>query len=186
MLCFNRRLGCLQGHSPISMEDLNTIFTSTAEAGKFLKPYKYFKTPFYRRFEKAVLKLHWYDVIGYFDIFKRFYFSFCIRLICKLSTADKEIECAVQRLKSKTDDSNENGNASGPNLLLSMMADGRLTKDRINLLITNLFGGGIDSVSRYNVRIPRMHTCTYTVHVCLHLHVYNYMHIHKYIYGFNY
>lgn len=154
MLCFNRRLGCLQGQSPISMEDLNTIFTSTAEAGKFLKPYTYFKTPFYRRFEKAVLKLHLYDVIEYFDISNRFYFSFCIRLICKFSIADNEIECAVQRLKSKTDDSTENGNASGPNLLLSMMADGRLTKDRINLLITNLFGGGIDSVSRYNVRIP--------------------------------
>lgn len=121
MLCFNRRLGCLQGQSPISMEDLNTIFTSTAEAGKFFKPYKYFRTPFYRRFEKAVLKLH------------------CI--------TDKEIECAVQRLKSTVEESTENAHASCPNLLLSMMTDGRLTKDRINLLITNLFGGGIDSTS---------------------------------------
>lgn len=76
MLCFNRRLGCLQGQSPISMEDLNTIFTSTAEAGKFFKPYKYFRTPFYRRFEKAVLKLHWYDVIEYSYISYRFFFSF--------------------------------------------------------------------------------------------------------------
>lgn len=80
MLCFNRRLGCLQGQSPISMEDLNTIFTSTAEAGKFFKPYKYFRTPFYRRFEKAVLKLHWYDVIEYSNISNRFSFSFYIKI----------------------------------------------------------------------------------------------------------
>ena len=60
MLCFNRRLGCLENQSPISETDLNTIFTSTAEAGRIFKPYKYFRTPFYRRFEKAVLKLHRY------------------------------------------------------------------------------------------------------------------------------
>lgn len=80
MLCFNRRLGCLQGQSQISMEDLNTIFTSTAEAGKFFKPYKYFRTPFYRRFEKAVLKLHWYDVIEYSYISNRFSFSLYFRI----------------------------------------------------------------------------------------------------------
>lgn len=183
MLCFNRRLGCLQGQSPISMEDLNTIFTSTAEAGKFFKPYKYFRTPFYRRFEKAVFKLHWYDVIKYSYISNRFSFSFyfCICIICIFSITDKEIECAVQRLKSTAEESTKNAHASCPNLLLSMMTDGRLTKDRINLLITNLFGGGIDSVSSHilNTYVYRLFTfaCMYT---------YNYMHRHNCIYRYNY
>ena len=60
MLCFNRRLGCLENQSPISTTDLNTIFTSIAEARRIFKPFKYFRTPFYQRFEKAVLKLHRY------------------------------------------------------------------------------------------------------------------------------
>lgn len=176
MLCFNRRLGCLQGQSPISMEDLNTIFTSTAEAGKFFKPYKYFRTPFYRRFEKAVLKLHWYDVIKYSYISNRFSFSFyfCICIICIFSITDKEIECAVQRLKSTAEESTENAHASCPNLLLSMMTDGRLTKDRINLLITNLFGGGIDSVSSHilNTYVYSMFTFA-----CIQLHAYTQFHL---------
>lgn len=174
MLCFNRRLGCLQGQSPISMEDLNTIFTSTAEAGKFFKPYKYFRTPFYRRFEKAVLKLHWYDVIKYSYISYRFSFYFCICIICIFSITDKEIECAVQRLKSTAEESTKNAHASCPNLLLSMMTDGRLTKDRINLLITNLFGGGIDSVSSHilNTYVYSMFTFA-----CIQLHAYTQFHL---------
>lgn len=181
MLCFNRRLGCLQGQSPISMEDLNTIFTSTAEAGKFFKPYKYFRTPFYRRFEKAVLKLHRYDVIKYSYISYRFSFYFCICIICIFSITDKEIECAVQRLKSTAEESTKNAHASCPNLLLSMMTDGRLTKDRINLLITNLFGGGIDSVSSHI-----LNTYIYSMFTFACMYKYNYMHRHNCIYRYNY
>lgn len=181
MLCFNRRLGCLQGQSPISMEDLNTIFTSTAEAGKFFKPYKYFRTPFYRRFEKAVLKLHRYDVIKYSYISYRFSFYFCICIICIFSITDKEIECAVQRLKSTAEESTKNAHASCPNLLLSMMTDGRLTKDRINLLITNLFGGGIDSVS-----LHILNTYVYSMFTFACMYTYNYMHRPNCIYRYNY
>nr|XP_022337864.1 probable cytochrome P450 CYP44 isoform X2 [Crassostrea virginica] len=123
MLCFNRRLGCLENQSPISTSDLNTIFTSTAEAGRIFKPYKYFRTPFYRRFEKAVLKLH--------------------------RITDQEIESAVQRLEDQTCPINtgEHSLSSEPNLLLAMMSDGRLTKSKTNMLVTNLFGGGIESTS---------------------------------------
>ncbi|XP_056011294.1 sterol 26-hydroxylase, mitochondrial-like [Ostrea edulis] len=120
MLCFNRRLGCLDGQSIVNMEDLNTIFTSTAEAGRFFKPYKYFRTPFYKRFEKAVQNLH--------------------------SITDKEIEGALRRLRDGTNQGVD-GDTSEPNLLLSMLSDGRLNKEKINVLITNLFGGGIDSTS---------------------------------------
>ncbi|XP_061196657.1 probable cytochrome P450 12d1 proximal, mitochondrial [Saccostrea echinata] len=120
MLCFNRRLGCLEGQPVVRMEDLNTIFTSTSEAGKFFKPYKYFKSPFYKRFEEAVLKLH--------------------------SITEKEIETAMQRLRERSTVDLQ-GQSSEPNLLLSMLSDSRLNKDKINILITNLFGGGIDSTS---------------------------------------
>ncbi|XP_062591942.1 probable cytochrome P450 CYP44 [Saccostrea cucullata] len=120
MLCFNRRLGCLEGQPAVSMEDLNTIFTSTAEAGKFFKPYKYFRTPFYKRFEKAVLTLH--------------------------SITEMEIQNAMQRLRERSTEDLQDQSPE-PNLLLSMLSDSRLNTDKINILITNLFGGGIDSTS---------------------------------------
>lgn len=54
------------------------------------------------------------------------------------------------------------------------MTDGRLTKDRINLLITNLFGGGIDSVSSHilNTYVYRLFTFT-----CIQLHAYTQFHL---------
>lgn len=61
------------------------------------------------------------------------------------------------------------------------MTDGRLTKDRINLLITNLFGGGIDSVSSH---ILNTNVCSMFTFACMY--TYNYMHKHNCIYRYNY
>lgn len=61
------------------------------------------------------------------------------------------------------------------------MTDGRLTKDRINLLITNLFGGGIDSVSSHI-----LNTYVYSMFTFACMYTYNYMHRHNCIYRYNY
>lgn len=65
---------------------------------------------------------------------------------CRIT--DQEIESAVQRLEDQTCPINtgEHSLSSEPNLLLAMMSDGRLTKSKTNMLVTNLFGGGIESV----------------------------------------
>jgi hypothetical protein len=63
------------------------------------------------------------------------------------SITAKEIDGALGRLAERTNQG-VNVDTSEPNLLLSMLVDSRLNKDKINVLITNLFGGGIDSVGK--------------------------------------
>ena len=59
MLCFNKRLGCLesnQSNPPTIAICMSKIFDMMQEA--LLMPvnvYKYFRTPFYKRFEKEAI-----------------------------------------------------------------------------------------------------------------------------------
>lgn len=55
MLCFNKRLGCLEGVSVIDSAYLDDIFEASEKDLKRFGPglYKYISTPLYRQFEKA-------------------------------------------------------------------------------------------------------------------------------------
>lgn len=53
-----------------------------------------------------------------------------------------------------------------PNFMYSLLADGRLTDDEVNSIISDLFGAGIDSVScerehKGNSKISNNSSCLY-------------------------
>ena len=61
MLCFNTRLGCLDGTANLDfVEDLGIFFRSIDETGRHVKPYRYFRTPLYNKFERAADNMYRY------------------------------------------------------------------------------------------------------------------------------
>lgn len=72
MLCFNRRLGCLAGTANLHfVEDLGIFFRGLAESNHNSQAYKYFQTPFYKKFEKSADNMYKWVATG-FRVYKRF------------------------------------------------------------------------------------------------------------------
>ena len=61
MLCSNTRLGCLDGTANLDfVEDLGIFFRSIDESGRYIKLYRYFRTPLYNKFERAADNMYRY------------------------------------------------------------------------------------------------------------------------------
>ncbi|KAJ8303364.1 hypothetical protein KUTeg_019760 [Tegillarca granosa] len=124
MLCFNKRLGSLDASSSnpfhSTLSDLRDVFELFGDSVfHIVKPYRWFRTPFYRRFEAKVEKL--------------------------FRIADKEVEEAIVALNSENDKETEVKDEEHPNLLKELLSDPRLTKEKTSRVLLDLFFTGIDS-----------------------------------------
>lgn len=122
MLCFNRRLGCLDGTSNLDfVEDLGTFFRGLDETGQHVKPYKYFKTPRYKTFAKAADNMY--------------------------KVASKEMQKALDEMLKLQKEGKLDSLLDEPNLLYALIYNAKMTPEKAQSLILDLFVGGIDSTS---------------------------------------
>ncbi|CAG2240224.1 CYP49A [Mytilus edulis] len=124
MLCFNKRLGYLDGTSDFDFyTNLQEMLTSFHQAFFLpIKSYKYFNTGIYKRFESSTLKIY--------------------RL------AEREIKSQKQKLmKLEREGKLEEYLEKEPNFLHSLLSDHRVTDEQVSVIILDLIGAGIDSTA---------------------------------------
>lgn len=124
MLCFNKRLGYLDGTSEFDFyTNLQEMLTRFHEAF-FLpfKSYKYFNTKLYQSFESSCMKIY--------------------RL------AQKEIKSQKAFLQKLEEDGQlEQYLEKEPNFLHSLLSDPRVTEEQVGVIVFDLLGAGIDSTA---------------------------------------
>ncbi|KAJ8302853.1 hypothetical protein KUTeg_019249, partial [Tegillarca granosa] len=120
MLCFNKRLGCLDENPNVNIMPIIKQFFRALGASTFskLRPFKYLRTPLYREFETAANELQ------------------------KLVLANIE-QRKLEDKNPRADDSSPG--TEEPNLLKTLLNDPRLTSEQTSRLIQDLFNGGVDS-----------------------------------------
>lgn len=122
MLCFNRRLGCLAGSANLDfVEDLGVFFRALAESNHNSQAYKYFKTPFYKKFEKSADNMY--------------------------KVAAKEMHDALNKMEELKREGKLEEYLKEPNFLYALISHPGMTLAKTQSLILDLFVGGIDSTS---------------------------------------
>ncbi|XP_052069156.1 1,25-dihydroxyvitamin D(3) 24-hydroxylase, mitochondrial-like [Mytilus californianus] len=126
MLCFNKRLGCLDEGTDSPAEvavAMRNIFDMLQKSFFMpVKMYLYFKTPFYKRFEQEGRKFM--EVVS-------------------TETASQNAFLAKLKNEGKLEEYLE----KEPNFMYSLLADGRLSEEQISSIVSDLFGAGIDSTA---------------------------------------
>ncbi|XP_061169292.1 probable cytochrome P450 49a1 isoform X2 [Saccostrea echinata] len=123
MLCFNRRLGCLDDRSVIDINLLEDMFDAIDRDFKSfgLKLYRFFNTPLYKKFKSAADQIH--------------------------SICQKEIKGALTKLEAAKQEGRLEEYLQDPNLLYSLLSHPRMTPDNVDRLILDLFIAGVESTS---------------------------------------
>ncbi|XP_078336412.1 putative cytochrome P450 49a1 [Crassostrea virginica] len=122
MLCFNTRLGCLDGTANLDfVEDLGIFFRSIDETGRHVKPYRYFRTPLYNKFERAADNMY--------------------------RVAREEMQKALDKMAVLEKEGKLEEYLKEPNFLNSLISHPDMTHANAQSLILDLFVGGIDSTS---------------------------------------
>ncbi|XP_048752205.2 probable cytochrome P450 12b2, mitochondrial isoform X2 [Ostrea edulis] len=122
MLCFNKRLGCLEGTSKLEfVEDLGTFFQGIDETKRHLKLYRYFETPLYKKFSKAADNLY--------------------------RVAQEEMQKSLKEMDQLKTVGKLEKHLEQPNLLYALISHPGMTHGNAQSLILDLFVGGIDSTS---------------------------------------
>lgn len=122
MLCFNRRLGCLAGTANLDfVEDLGIFFRGLAESNHNSQAYKYFQTPFYKKFEKSADNMY--------------------------KVAAKEMHDALNKMEELRREGKLEEYLKEPNFLYALISHPGMTLAKTQSLILDLFVGGIDSTS---------------------------------------
>ncbi|XP_022341525.2 putative cytochrome P450 49a1 [Crassostrea virginica] len=123
MLCFNRRMGCLDNVSVIDIKLLDDLFECIHEDlnNTGIKFHLYFPTPLYRKLERAADHL-----FG----------------ICRV-----EINRALKRLEAAKQEGKLEEYLQAPNLLYSMLTHPKMTIDYVERSLMDLFVGGVESTS---------------------------------------
>lgn len=118
MLCFNKRLGCLQRsrESDELMFHVRQLFHQLGEHFYHVfKVYRWFSTPFYRKYEESAQYLY--------------------------NVADSNINEALDRIQKSEENQDE------PNLLKELLLDERIGPADTQRVIMTLFNAGIESTS---------------------------------------
>ncbi|XP_061175602.1 probable cytochrome P450 49a1 [Saccostrea echinata] len=123
MLCFNRRLGCLCDVPIIDINLLEDMFEAIFIDYNYqgVKLYKYFETPFYKKFERAADHLYG---------------------ICHA-----EIRIAMEKLEAAKREGKIEEYVDGPNLLYSMLTHPSMTLEYTERSLMDLFVAGVESTA---------------------------------------
>lgn len=124
MLCFNKRLGYFDSNvTPKIVEYIQEMFAiiQTSFTSVF-KTFKYFRTPLYRRFEKT--RVEFSKVVNQ-EILQQ-------RNMLKRLEKDGKLEEYLEK---------------EPNFMYSLLSDPRMTVDKVDNIVSTLFGAGIDSTA---------------------------------------
>ncbi|CAC5400385.1 unnamed protein product [Mytilus coruscus] len=130
MLCFNKRLGCLDSSPNTKLiKALEGMLTTMQQSLLLPFPtYKFFRTKLYTEFERSQ------------QVFNEI--------------THKEIEDQVMVLtKLKEEGKLDDYLSKDPNFMHSLLSDPRLSKEDVVGLVTSLFRGGIDSVIKITVSL---------------------------------
>lgn len=130
MLCFNKRLRCFDSERTTEIVDhMQQLFAALQISLTMpIKTFKYFRTPLYKQFEKGRN--------GLSNITQR--------------------ELAAQRsvlAKIEKDGNLEEYLDKEPNFMYSLLTDPRMTDEKVDSIVTSLFGAGIDSTANSMVFI---------------------------------
>ncbi|XP_061169532.1 probable cytochrome P450 12d1 distal, mitochondrial [Saccostrea echinata] len=123
MLCFNKRLGCIEGASVLDNNHLNDIFEACDQDLKRLGPsfYKYVSTPLYRKFERAADQL--------------------------FGVTNTEIQGAIDKLKDAEEEGRLEEYIQGPNLLYALLTHPKMSPEMVKSVLLDLFLAGVESTS---------------------------------------
>ncbi|CAC5413945.1 CYP49A [Mytilus coruscus] len=124
MLTLNKRLGCLdtEKNNPAVVASIIRNVLDMFQAAMFMpfKSYLYFRTPFYKRFEKNMLKFG--EIVNAELALQK---DFLTKLLHE-GKLDEYLE-------------------KEPNFMYSLLSDSRVIDDQVNSIVMDLFGAGIDS-----------------------------------------
>lgn len=123
MLCFNKRLGCLEGASVTDSKYLDDIFEASEKDLKRFGPslYKYISTPLYRKFERAA------DHI--------------------FGVANAELIEATGKIEEARADGRLEEFLQGPSLLYALLTHPDMTPEMVKSVILDLFVAGVESTT---------------------------------------
>ncbi|XP_060078712.1 cytochrome P450 10-like isoform X2 [Ylistrum balloti] len=128
MLCFNKRLGCLDGgHKFDTIIEGLDIFVEAIEKDlkTVVRPHKFLglRTPFYKRFEETFLAL---------------------RNLCKEYVS----EIIVEYCRLEEEGQLEEHMEKYPNMVFTLLQDGRLDEGTVTTTVTDMFIAGVDSAAK--------------------------------------
>lgn len=123
MLCFNKRLGCLEGASVIDSAYLDDIFEASEKDLKRFGPglYRYISTPLYRKFERAA------DYI--------------------FGVANTELKEATAKIEKAKAEGRLKDFVQGPSLLYALLTHPDMTPEMVQSVILDLFVAGVESTT---------------------------------------
>ncbi|XP_061169293.1 probable cytochrome P450 49a1 [Saccostrea echinata] len=123
MLCFNRRLGCLEDKPVIDINLLEDLFDAIDRdlKGMGFKPYRFFTTPLYRKFKRGADHIH--------------------------GVCETEIKGALEKLENAKKEGKLEEYLQEPNLMYALLSHPKMTPKSVDRTIMDLFIAGVESTS---------------------------------------